>query len=87
MHGYCYIQELSDKELEEIIRDLKRKSRRTQQLLDYDLHVEELERRRNPTIQIKRKDILRALNNCDLDGSSDKHYLIHADSFLKELGF
>lgn len=86
-HGLSYIQELTDTQLEDIIRDLKNKSERTKQLMDYDWHVEELERRSNPALTFKRIDILKALNNCDLDGSSEDHYLIEAEMFLKALGF
>lgn len=87
MNNTTYIQELTDEELFSIIVSLKDKPQDIKDLMDYDLHLEEMRSRSNPTLPLRRADILRALNNCDLEGSSEEHYLICADQFLDTLGF
>jgi sulfite reductase alpha subunit-like flavoprotein len=94
MNNHTYIQDLTNAELLEHIRDFADKPRHLQQQFDYDLHMAELQRRSNYTKMLTRADILRALNDADLsqDGElskviSENYYIISGEQFVKLLGF
>ena len=94
MNNNCYIQELTNEELLEHIRDFADKNEHQKQLFDYYLHVAELQRRGDYAKLLTRADILRALNDADLsqDGElsriiSENYYIISGEQFIKLLGF
>lgn len=94
MNNHTYIQDLTNAELLEHIREFAGKTKHLKEQFDYDLHVAELKRRGDYAKMLTRADILRALNNADLsqDGElskviSENYYIISGEQFIELLGF
>lgn len=86
MHGICHIQELTEEQLLEVIDTYRGSSKAIRDLMDYDLHVRELESRRDPKIALSRADLRRALMDSDLTSEEVSFYQIEEVTFFKNLG-